>query len=650
MSNLLDFDRLSDYINAVADRKLVAVSTSISSSTGYLRNLVNQSQGFATQASGHAGDAQSAATEADTAATTALTVFNSFSSTYLGVSSTEPQVSSQGNTINQNAWYIRSTDGRLRYVSTVSQSGVPTYNDATVTADPASLLSAGMGVFLSVIATSQQTVRSPVTFQAPVLGTRVTSWSTNQFATAIDVNERVGTVQTSVTNETNRATQAENALGLSKVSKTGDIMSGSLQIAAVGDNASLSLRNTTGGSGRILRLNVQDNGTFRICDDTGSIDRLTIKPTGEVSVIGALSAGTTITSRNAIINQTDTADAGLAIHRSNVPRWYLNRSDAAQRLYIARLNAQGVYVDTPFYINESDGSIVQSRTTINDTLSAKGSITVEGVGSSLILNNTSSSADSTIVLRHNNVLRWSVGRSTSINAFYVNRHDNSGGFLETSFYIAESNGSTNVKSLSSQSTITATTSIHTPMLYATANGTGRAIAIGDDAWIGDINVANTIGIRGQGDINAGFVSFGNSLTMLGCNPNDATLRYGGQPVWHGGNFNADTLGFSYGSNGTVDWSIRPAGGGKRYITYSGSTYFTTESTIVTINLPFAMETVMTYSAVSYYNTTSIGNYHDTFSGFAQPPSGTQVRVFVNKTSGDSVLPVWNRWTVEGIIP
>lgn len=649
MTNLLDYNRVSDYISAIANRELVAISSSISSSTGYLRGLVIQSQGHATQASGYAGNALEASESASLSATTSLTALNDFTSTYLGVSSSEPQLSSQGNPVKPGAIYIRSTDGRLRYATTVSVGGVPTYNDATVTADPASLVSAGNGVFLSLLTTSQQIVKSPVTFQGPLLGQRITSWTTQQLATAIDVNDRLITVQGTVTAETNRATVAEAALNSGKVSKTGDTMSATLQILATGDNASLTLRNTTSGSGRIIRLNTQDNGTFRICDDTNSVDRLLIKPSGEVSIVQSLTVGTNATSKNFIVNQSDTSDAGYAIHRSDVPRWYMRRSESAQRFYISRMNNSGAYLDTPLFINESDGSVVLQRTSVTDTLSAVGSVTVSGVGASTVINNTSSSADSLVQFRHNNVNRWVMGRSPTASIFYINRFNGSGGYVDTPFQINESTGLITVGGLTSVATITAVTALSAPIVYATANGTGRNIAVGDDVWIGDQNISNTMTVRGQADFNAGFISFGNSGIGLGCNSGDGTLRYNGQPVYHAGNFSANNLGYQYGSTGGVDWTIQPAGNGKRKVTFSGSVLFTNESTIVTVNYPFAVEQIMAFSATSFYNTGAVGNNHDTFSAFAQPPGLNSVKVFVNKTSGDSVLPVTLRWVVEAIL-
>lgn len=68
-----------------------------------------------------------------------------------------------------------------------------------------------------------------------------------------------------------------------------------------------------------------------------------------------------------------------------------------------------------------------------------------------------------------------------------------------------------------------------------SNGTGAAIKIGDDAFIGDVNQLNTVSIRGVADWSAGFVTFGQSPHGLGCNAGDWTLRYGGNQVWHAGN-------------------------------------------------------------------------------------------------------------------
>ena len=60
------------------------------------------------------------------------------------------------------------------------------------------------------------------------------------------------------------------------------------------------------------------------------------------------------------------------------------------------------------------------------------------------------------------------------------------------------------------------------------------VRIGDDAWIEDFNVANTIRIKGNQDNNQGYIAFGQRTEKLGCN-NSATLTYNGSEVWHAGN-------------------------------------------------------------------------------------------------------------------
>jgi hypothetical protein len=62
---------------------------------------------------------------------------------------------------------------------------------------------------------------------------------------------------------------------------------------------------------------------------------------------------------------------------------------------------------------------------------------------------------------------------------------------------------------------------------AVNNGNGTNFKVGDDVWLGDINIANTLGIRGQQDGTQGYIRFGNtntsSLGVSGSGP----LSWGG---------------------------------------------------------------------------------------------------------------------------
>ena len=49
-------------------------------------------------------------------------------------------------------------------------------------------------------------------------------------------------------------------------------------------------------------------------------------------------------------------------------------------------------------------------------------------------------------------------------------------------------------------------------LYVTNNGAGTNVKIGDDAWIGDVNVANHISVKGFEDASKGGIIFGNGLS------------------------------------------------------------------------------------------------------------------------------------------
>lgn len=71
--------------------------------------------------------------------------------------------------------------------------------------------------------------------------------------------------------------------------------------------------------------------------------------------------------------------------------------------------------------------------------------------------------------------------------------------------------------------------------YASANNDGQAYRVGDDAWIGDVNVPNGIRITGVQNPDRGYLLFGNgdstALGRVGTGP----LVWGGATIWHAGN-------------------------------------------------------------------------------------------------------------------
>lgn len=77
-------------------------------------------------------------------------------------------------------------------------------------------------------------------------------------------------------------------------------------------------------------------------------------------------------------------------------------------------------------------------------------------------------------------------------------------------------------------------------VFATNNGNGTNFKVGDDAWIGDINVADTLRVMGQQNAANGYIVFGNSnATALGRSGTGA-LTYGGYTIYHSNNSNTIT--------------------------------------------------------------------------------------------------------------
>lgn len=68
-------------------------------------------------------------------------------------------------------------------------------------------------------------------------------------------------------------------------------------------------------------------------------------------------------------------------------------------------------------------------------------------------------------------------------------------------------------------------------VHSTNNGNGTNFKVGDDVWLGDINVANSLSIRGQQDAANGYIIFGNSSNV-------ALGRAGTGPLTYGGAFSA----------------------------------------------------------------------------------------------------------------
>ena len=68
----------------------------------------------------------------------------------------------------------------------------------------------------------------------------------------------------------------------------------------------------------------------------------------------------------------------------------------------------------------------------------------------------------------------------------------------------------------------------------TLNGSGQNFKVGDDAWIGDINLSNTIGLKGQQDATQAYLVFGTTNTQTLGRTGAGALTYQGGFTAQGG--------------------------------------------------------------------------------------------------------------------
>ena len=78
---------------------------------------------------------------------------------------------------------------------------------------------------------------------------------------------------------------------------------------------------------------------------------------------------------------------------------------------------------------------------------------------------------------------------------------------------------TSIASISAEGNLTAN------QFIASNNGNGTNFKVGDDVWIGDINIANTMSVRGAQSAASGFIRFGSDTNALGYN--GTAFSYGG---------------------------------------------------------------------------------------------------------------------------
>ena len=179
-------------------------------------------------------------------------------------------------------------------------------------------------------------------------------------------------------------------------------------------------------------------------------------------------------------------------------------------------------------------------------------------------------------------------------------------------------------------------------VFSTSNGSGTNFKVGDDAWVGDINLANTISVRGQQNPANGYIAFGDANgTALG-RAGSGPLTYDGEKV------SSSSMVFS---RATVTTS-QPAPG-----TYTVNIFASANdvlsgisaATLYAFRAKFFLSTTYTSGA----NTTTIpltfsnapANIKYSFKTYPESPGSTMTRMGAGTTT--TIAPVASSLTSAG---
>jgi len=123
-------------------------------------------------------------------------------------------------------------------------------------------------------------------------------------------------------------------------------------------------------------------------------------------------------------------------------------------------------------------------------------------------------------------------------------------------------------------------------VFLTNNGNGTNVKIGDDVWLGDVNAANTLGIKGQQDATAGYITFGSELSNKLGRTGTGALTWGGNTIYHEGNLT----------------NLSQLTNGPGYITSAALSGYVPTSRLITINgtsYDLSADRTWTINTVSY---------------------------------------------------
>jgi hypothetical protein len=166
-------------------------------------------------------------------------------------------------------------------------------------------------------------------------------------------------------------------------------------------------------------------------------------------------------------------------------------------------------------------------------------------------------------------------------------------FAKANAALANTNGATFAGSL------TVSTNLTADRIISINNGNGENFRVGDDAWIGDTNIADTIRIKGQQNSANAFIAFGNNDGVLLGRAGSGNLTYGGNTVWHSG---------IDGAGSGLDADLLDGQQGTYYATATDSTAAFARANIAVANVNYvntAMQAAFTRANTGISNTENV---------------------------------------------
>ena len=132
MTSKLSTSRLTTLLTAIVDRRVKAVSQTVTNTKSFLQTLVGQAQAAQTAASGFADSSSQSASNSSLYASNASMTYHTFKQAFAGIHDNDPAVSDLGDPIIPNvSFYINSSTRAIRYCIGTDGSGNPIWDNGS---------------------------------------------------------------------------------------------------------------------------------------------------------------------------------------------------------------------------------------------------------------------------------------------------------------------------------------------------------------------------------------------------------------------------------------------------------------------------------------------------------------------------------------